>query len=139
MPTLVYPARGSAELAIGAPLLSEELGALIGDTRARLLQMLAEGASTTHLARQLNMSAGTIGGHVAVLPRRRPNCPRSRRPVGTLLAHTARRRGRRRDAAHHGRPRRAEQDLIRSSFRYAAKQQKLAKDLRPVYTAPPAE
>jgi DNA-binding transcriptional ArsR family regulator len=67
-PTLVYPARGIAEL--WQPALtarSDTLARLLGFTRASLLQSLAEPASTMTLARRHALSPGTVSEHLSVL------------------------------------------------------------------------
>ena len=67
-PTLVYPARGIAELwqpAVTAR--SDALARLLGATRARLLQSLAEPASTMTLARRHALAPGTVSEHLSVL------------------------------------------------------------------------
>jgi DNA-binding transcriptional ArsR family regulator len=65
---ILYPARGVAALldpAVERPPAA--LADLLGASRARLLQALAEPASTTHLARVLNLSVGGVNDHLAVL------------------------------------------------------------------------
>jgi DNA-binding MarR family transcriptional regulator len=67
-PTLVYPARGIAEL--WQPVRtghSEALGRLLGQTRAALLESLAEPASTSTLARRHALAPSTVSQHLAVL------------------------------------------------------------------------
>lgn len=65
--TLVYPARGAANLVSESAPRRDQLSALIGKTRAELLQVLVEAASTTHLAHRLQMSPGAISDHLAIL------------------------------------------------------------------------
>lgn len=65
--TLVYPARGAASLTDEQPQQPNQLGALIGATRAELLYALGEAASTTHLAHRLRMSPSAISDHLAIL------------------------------------------------------------------------
>jgi DNA-binding transcriptional ArsR family regulator len=67
-PSLIYPVRGLAQLwqrpqrpAPGA------LGRLLGETRARILAMLDEPASTTSIARGLALSPANVSVHLAVL------------------------------------------------------------------------
>jgi DNA-binding transcriptional ArsR family regulator len=68
-PTVVYPARGVAELwrphrpAGGADVL----GRLLGSTRATLLASLAEPASTRTLARRHDLAPATVSEHLAAL------------------------------------------------------------------------
>jgi DNA-binding transcriptional ArsR family regulator len=67
-PTLIYPARGIAEL--WQPTVttrSDTLARLLGATRASLLQSLAEPASTMTLARRHALSPGTVSEHLSVL------------------------------------------------------------------------
>jgi DNA-binding transcriptional ArsR family regulator len=67
-PTLTYAARGIAELwqpAHGVHF--EALGRLLGQTRAALLESLAEPASTHTLARRHELAPSTVSEHLAVL------------------------------------------------------------------------
>jgi DNA-binding transcriptional ArsR family regulator len=66
--TLIYPARGIAELwrPNETPRV-EALGRLLGRTRALLLASLAEPATTTALARRHQLSAGTVSEHLSTL------------------------------------------------------------------------
>ncbi|GAA4959042.1 ArsR/SmtB family transcription factor [Actinoplanes utahensis] len=67
---IVYPARGVATLLEhGPPQAPEHLAALIGRSRALILAMLADPASTSHLSRALGMAVGAVGDHLAVLHR----------------------------------------------------------------------
>lgn len=62
---MVYPARGSAvepPTAAAAPV-----DRLIGPGRARILRELARPATSTELATGLELSLGTVGGHLGVL------------------------------------------------------------------------
>jgi DNA-binding MarR family transcriptional regulator len=69
-PTLIYPARGIAELWQPAPTThSQALGRLLGQTRAALLASLAEPASTHTLARRHELAPSTISEHLAILHR----------------------------------------------------------------------
>ncbi|MGH3390624.1 MAG: DUF5937 family protein, partial [Actinomadura sp.] len=65
---LIYPARGTAALwetpRTGDPAA---LDRLVGRSRARLLRVLAEPATTTWLSGRLRMSLGGVGDHLAVL------------------------------------------------------------------------
>jgi DNA-binding MarR family transcriptional regulator len=64
----VYPARGIAEL--WQPAHSRHFGAvgrLLGQTRAALLESLAEPASTHTLARRHGLAPSTVSEHLAVL------------------------------------------------------------------------
>jgi DNA-binding transcriptional ArsR family regulator len=66
-PTLVYPARGVAELwAIASPP-PRALTRLLGQTRAVLLVALQQPASTTALARRLGRSTSGVSGHLLAL------------------------------------------------------------------------
>ncbi|WP_245778080.1 DUF5937 family protein [Lentzea xinjiangensis] len=67
-PTLIYPARGIADLWHQPPPRSgEALHRLIGRTRAELLLGLDDPVSTTALARQHGVSAATASAHLAAL------------------------------------------------------------------------
>ncbi|WP_435823318.1 helix-turn-helix domain-containing protein [Catellatospora citrea] len=66
---LVYPARGIVDL-LGPPAAEPggpSLGRLVGPHRADVLRALAVPATTTQLVRQLGLSLGAVGGHLAVL------------------------------------------------------------------------
>lgn len=66
-PTLIYPARGSG--IVWEPLrpAPEALAALIGPRRASVLALLETPCSTTVLARRLDVGAGSVSQHLAVL------------------------------------------------------------------------
>jgi DNA-binding transcriptional ArsR family regulator len=67
-PVLVYPARGTAALLGSRP--SENgpaLSRLIGPTRAEILALLEEPATTTMLAHRLRRSPGNVADHLTVL------------------------------------------------------------------------
>jgi DNA-binding transcriptional ArsR family regulator len=67
-PALVYPVRGILTLwETGAPPAPHALAALTGNTRAALLTMLDQPASTTQLARRLSLTPGAVSQHLAVL------------------------------------------------------------------------
>jgi DNA-binding transcriptional ArsR family regulator len=67
-PTLVYPVRGILTLwETGTPPAPDALAALIGHTRAALLTILAQPASTTHLAHRLSLTPGAVSQHLTVL------------------------------------------------------------------------
>jgi hypothetical protein len=67
-PALVYPARGIAELWQPARTRhSDALARLLGPTRARLLESLAEPASTHTLAGRHGLAPSTVSGHLAAL------------------------------------------------------------------------
>ena len=67
-PTLVYPARGIAELWQPAPTRhSDALARLLGRTRAALLESLAEPTSTHTLARRHGLAPSTASEHLAAL------------------------------------------------------------------------
>jgi DNA-binding transcriptional ArsR family regulator len=67
-PMLAYPARGIATLwETGAPPAPHALAALLGQTRAALLTALAQPASTTALARRLQLTPGAVSQHLSVL------------------------------------------------------------------------
>ncbi|GAA2136455.1 hypothetical protein GCM10009760_16000 [Kitasatospora kazusensis] len=62
---LVYPARGFATNAHARP--DGALGRLIGAGRAAILHALRCPATSSELAAQLDLSLGTVGGHLAIL------------------------------------------------------------------------
>ncbi|MER5754182.1 helix-turn-helix domain-containing protein [Streptomyces sp. NPDC002088] len=67
-PELIYPARGRATLSEEPPpVTADALVRLLGRPRARLLQLLAEPASTTELAHRLTVTPGAVSQHLAVL------------------------------------------------------------------------
>ncbi|SDT35280.1 ArsR/SmtB family transcription factor [Actinoplanes derwentensis] len=67
---IIYPARGVATLLEqGPPETPEHLAALIGRSRALILVMLADPASTSQLARALGLAVGAVGDHLGVLLR----------------------------------------------------------------------
>ncbi|WP_232665709.1 ArsR/SmtB family transcription factor [Pseudonocardia sp. TRM90224] len=67
-PTVVYPARGVGTLWPPAPARDPgALGELLGTTRARLLALLAQEASTSTLARRLGLGLPTTSVHLKVL------------------------------------------------------------------------
>ena len=66
-PTLIYPARGVALLWQTEQHTPPELEALIGKTRAQILQALDAPRSTTELAAMLGQTAGGISQHLKVL------------------------------------------------------------------------
>ncbi|MFJ9867026.1 ArsR/SmtB family transcription factor [Streptomyces sp. NPDC101165] len=69
-PRIWYPARGLATVwHTGASAPPAALADLLGRTRARVLALLAEPASTTGLARRLGVSTGTVSQHLGVLHR----------------------------------------------------------------------
>jgi Helix-turn-helix domain len=94
---IIYAARGVAALWESSPPTPEALAALVGRARARLLESLAEPASTTQLARTLDLAPGAVGDHLAVLLRAglldRARSGRSvlyrRTPLGDALASAA--------------------------------------------------
>lgn len=67
-PTLVYPARGIAELwqPVRAPS-SAALAGLLGRSRATLLASLREPAATTTLAQRHGLAAATVSQHLSAL------------------------------------------------------------------------
>jgi DNA-binding transcriptional ArsR family regulator len=69
-PLLVYPARGTAALLGEAPAATgPALSRLIGTTRAEILGLLDEPATTTTLAQRLRRSPGNVADHLSVLRR----------------------------------------------------------------------
>ncbi|MGW3411355.1 ArsR/SmtB family transcription factor [Streptomyces sp. NPDC000888] len=65
-PVLIYPLHRS-RLPTPAPPSEASLGALLGKTRATALRTLAEGATTSELARLLGVSPATATHHTTVL------------------------------------------------------------------------
>jgi DNA-binding transcriptional ArsR family regulator len=95
-PTLVYPARGIAELWQPAPTRhSDALARLLGRTRAALLESLAEPTSTHTLARRHSLAPSTVSEHLAALHgaklvtrrRHRHAVLYEQTPLGTELAY----------------------------------------------------
>jgi DNA-binding transcriptional ArsR family regulator len=66
---IIYPARGTGSLWESPTVAPQELSDLIGRTRARLLLVLDEPASTTQLAHLTNVAVGTVNDHLHVLHR----------------------------------------------------------------------
>jgi DNA-binding transcriptional ArsR family regulator len=68
-PTLIYPARGVDTLWSDQPPAApgDGLARLIGSHRAALLSLLNAPASTSELARRMEMTAGGVSQHLAVL------------------------------------------------------------------------
>ena len=66
-PTVVYPARGVATLWQDEPPAPGGLAGVLGRTRASLLTALAAPASTTDLARRLDITPGGASQHLAAL------------------------------------------------------------------------
>jgi len=66
-PVLVYPVTPRARL-LGAPRsVDDHLGALLGHTRAAILRSLVRMATTTDLARRVDVSPATVSHHTAIL------------------------------------------------------------------------
>ncbi|MEU1071747.1 MULTISPECIES: helix-turn-helix domain-containing protein [unclassified Streptomyces] len=67
-PVLNYPAHGRGTLGEAPPPVSDRaLVRLLGPARARLLTLLAEPATTTELARRLEVTPGAVSQHLSVL------------------------------------------------------------------------
>ncbi len=67
-PLLAYPVRGIATLwETAPPPPPDALAALIGRTRATILTTLAEPATTTTLARRMDLTPGAVSQHLSVL------------------------------------------------------------------------
>ncbi|SEL57781.1 helix-turn-helix domain-containing protein [Streptacidiphilus jiangxiensis] len=65
---LVYPARGSgAQSTAAADGRERALARLLGAGRATILRALARPATSSELAAELDLSLGTVGGHLAIL------------------------------------------------------------------------
>ena len=95
-PTLIYPARGIAELwQPAATAHSQALSRLLGQTRAALLESLAEPASTHTLARRHELAPSTVSEHLTILHRAQLISRKRHRhavlyqqtPLGTELAN----------------------------------------------------
>ncbi|MET9295653.1 winged helix-turn-helix domain-containing protein [Streptomyces sp. NPDC003077] len=88
-PVVVYPIEHSCgELTTEAQArgsAADGLGALLGQTRAVMLEAIAEGSTTSELARLADVAAATASHHVAVL--RRAGLVVTRRAGGAVL-HT---------------------------------------------------
>jgi DNA-binding transcriptional ArsR family regulator len=67
VPTVVYPARGAADLGRRPRVHPAGLGGLIGATRAKLLADLDAPASTTALAKRHDLSPSGVSAHLTVL------------------------------------------------------------------------
>jgi DNA-binding transcriptional ArsR family regulator len=73
-PVLVFPIEGDARyLALGKTMRenasSRSLGALLGKTRAAVLETIADGCTTGEIARRLDVSLATASEHATVLRR----------------------------------------------------------------------
>lgn len=66
-PSLLYPARGVAELWSDPERPPDPLTGVLGRTKAALLTTLNEPASTTELARRLGFSAPTVSQHLTAM------------------------------------------------------------------------
>ncbi|WP_344862015.1 ArsR/SmtB family transcription factor [Planomonospora alba] len=67
-PMLVYPASGVGTLwTAGPPPARDALAALIGRSRAQILTALAEPATTSALARRMELTPGAVSQHLSVL------------------------------------------------------------------------
>jgi DNA-binding transcriptional ArsR family regulator len=86
-PTIVYPLRPTADLLIRQPGTDPgpSLAKLIGSTRARILALIAHGATTSDIARRADVSLPTASQHAAVL--RESGLITSRRHANTVI-HT---------------------------------------------------
>jgi hypothetical protein len=81
--TLRYPARGIATMWEVSAAPADALAALLGRTRAAMLGLLAEPATTGDLADRLDVTAGAVSQHLGVL--RAAGLVASRRDGRTLL------------------------------------------------------
>jgi DNA-binding transcriptional ArsR family regulator len=66
-PSITYPARGIGTLSEGAAEPLESLSRLLGPTRAQIVSLLSEPASTTQLGVLTGVSLSGISGHLGVL------------------------------------------------------------------------
>ncbi|OAR22829.1 hypothetical protein A8W25_24985 [Streptomyces sp. ERV7] len=88
-PVLNYPAHGRGRLAETPPPVSDRaVVRLLGPARARLLTLLADPATTTELARRLDVTPGAVSQHLSVLYDA-GLLHRSRRGRGVEYARTA--------------------------------------------------
>ncbi|MDI1462920.1 DUF5937 family protein [Catellatospora sp. KI3] len=67
LPQLAYPARGAAALWEAAPPVADALGAVLGQSRARLLAEMGAPVSTSELARRTGITAGGVSQQLTVL------------------------------------------------------------------------
>jgi DNA-binding transcriptional ArsR family regulator len=91
-----YPARGIATVWEDRPAAPDAIAALIGRTRADLLELLAAPATTGALAARLGVTAGAVSQHLNVL--RAAGLVATRRD-GRAVVHMRTMRG---DALVHG-------------------------------------
>ncbi|MFI5896130.1 ArsR/SmtB family transcription factor [Actinoplanes sp. NPDC051513] len=86
-PVLVYPIEHDLTLSAGVrpPAHGSAVAALIGRTRTSLLESLADGRTTSELARRVGVSPGTVSQHTAVL--REARLIRTSR-AGRAVVHT---------------------------------------------------
>ncbi|MEV6304574.1 winged helix-turn-helix domain-containing protein [Actinoplanes sp. NPDC051861] len=83
---LVYPVEHSLAVSAAALAPHLSLAALIGDTRAAVLESIGDGRTTSELARRVGVSAASISQHTAVL--RGAGLIRTGR-AGKAVLHTA--------------------------------------------------
>ena len=81
-PVLVYPIERDPTVGLSA---GASIVALIGSTRAAILETIGEGRTTTELARRVGVSPASISQHTAVL--REAGLIRTSR-VGKAVLHT---------------------------------------------------
>src|SRR5690606_22658127 len=70
--SLIYPARGVGRVWEGlapADEATNDLGALVGRSRAAVLHRLEVPMTTTHLSRVMEQSPGTVSEHLSILRR----------------------------------------------------------------------
>jgi DNA-binding transcriptional ArsR family regulator len=86
-PVLVYPIERDLVLSAGVrpPVHGSAVAALIGRTRTSLLESLADGRTTSELARRVGVSPGSVSQHTAVL--REARLIRTSR-AGKAVVHT---------------------------------------------------
>lgn len=91
-PGAVYPARAVASLWERRPAAGGALAALFGGSRAHLLQLLRQPATTSELAVRLNVSVATVSEHLRVMHAAgllaRSRHGREVRYVATAAGHT---------------------------------------------------
>jgi DNA-binding transcriptional ArsR family regulator len=66
-PVLVFPIRTESRLLAGGNSSGDHVSALLGTTRATILQSVINGSTTTRLARQAGVTPATVSHHTNVL------------------------------------------------------------------------
>ncbi|WP_027343548.1 ArsR/SmtB family transcription factor [Hamadaea tsunoensis] len=89
-PVLVYPSERPPDLLAGLPdgAARRNLATLLGATRAAILAAIAEGRTTTDLARRIGISAASVSEHTTIL--RDSGLISSRRDGNRMVHHVTR-------------------------------------------------